>query len=378
MTDFYKNYNKKKIFCCNCGKYGHKYSKCNDPITSIGIIAIKIDDSAIFNNFIKYFDKDHYFNLVKSNTINNNILLKTNEYIDKFKFLMIRRKKTLGYIEYIRGRYDEDNIYTYTLLFEQMTLEEMEDIKNKPFCDLWQNLWQKNADNKFYKTEFDKSKNKHEALKENIDFNNYLDNIKINYNQPEWGFPKGRRAYLEKNLACACREFEEETSLKKADYSIINNIPYIQEVFHGTDSILYKHVYYFALCKPNVNVCLDNKNLNQMEEIGDIGWFNYSECRSLIRTYHSERQKILNETFLFLSSIIENKFNINLSIMSDKLLDNYITNNIKKNYNSSDDDDDDDDEDDDDYNDGRPYSENNYIDIKHNKSDDCLFVIDDI
>ena len=122
MTDFYKNYNKKKIFCCNCGKYGHKYSKCNDPITSIGIIAIKIDDSAIFNNFIKYFDKDHYFNLVKSNTINNNILLKTNEYIDKFKFLMIRRKKTLGYIEYIRGRYAEDNIYTYTLFIMHIYL----------------------------------------------------------------------------------------------------------------------------------------------------------------------------------------------------------------------------------------------------------------
>jgi len=51
-----------------------------------------------------------------------------------------------------------------------------------------------------------------------------------------------------------------------------------------------------------------------MEEIGDIGWFNYKECRELIRPYHYERQKILNETYIFLSSIIDNKFNNKLTI----------------------------------------------------------------
>lgn len=321
MTDIYKSYNKKKLFCCNCGKHGHKYSKCNDPITSLGIIAIKINDDDIYNNFINFFSSDNYFNLIKSNTINNNILLKTKNYFDKFKFLMIRRKKTLGYIEYIRGRYDERDVSTYTSLFEQMTPNEIKDIKNIAFVSLWNDLWQKNADNKFYKTEFEEAKKKHEYLLKMNNFCNYLDSIKITYDIPEWGLPKGRRIYLEKNLTCACREFEEETGLNNNDYFIINNIPHIQEIFHGTDNILYKHIYYFALCKSDIDVKLDENNLNQMEEIGDIGWFNYKKCRSLIRSYHYERQKLLNETYLFLSSIIENKFDNKLSIISDKISD---------------------------------------------------------
>ena len=32
-------------------------------------------------------------------------------------------------------------------------------------------------------------------------------------------------------------------------------------------------------------------NANQTEEIGDIGWFNYKECRNLIRSYHYEKTK---------------------------------------------------------------------------------------
>ena len=46
MTDYKKNIiiKKKKIYCSNCGRYGHKYVKCNEPITSLGIIALKIDD----------------------------------------------------------------------------------------------------------------------------------------------------------------------------------------------------------------------------------------------------------------------------------------------------------------------------------------------
>ena len=34
---------KKKTYCVNCGKFGHNIKRCNEPITSIGIIAYKID-----------------------------------------------------------------------------------------------------------------------------------------------------------------------------------------------------------------------------------------------------------------------------------------------------------------------------------------------
>jgi 8-oxo-dGTP pyrophosphatase MutT (NUDIX family) len=329
----YKNY-KKKIFCCNCGKFGHKYSKCNEPITSLGIIAIRSINNDQNNRLLEYFDKDKYFNLVKSNTINNNILLKFPLYLDNFKFLMIRRKKTLGYIEFIRGRYDILNLESYTTLFEQMVSCEISDILNFNFDHLWNDLWKQNIENKFYKNEYHESRNKFNFLKSDKSFSIIISNIKPLFDTPEWGYPKGRRVYLEKNINCACREFEEETSLTKNNYKLISNIPPIQEVFHGTNNILYKHIYYYALCDSNVQVKINENNLNQMEEIGDIGWFNYNECRNLIRSYHYERQKILNETFIFLSSILDNKYIVDNSIVSDKTIDDNNFNIINSNKTS--------------------------------------------
>ena len=33
----------KEYYCNNCGKYGHLFKKCRDAITSLGVIAVKID-----------------------------------------------------------------------------------------------------------------------------------------------------------------------------------------------------------------------------------------------------------------------------------------------------------------------------------------------
>ena len=46
---------------------------------------------------------------------------------------MIRRKKTLGYIEFMRGRYELNDLLHLTHLFEQMTTEEVNDILNIDF-----------------------------------------------------------------------------------------------------------------------------------------------------------------------------------------------------------------------------------------------------
>lgn len=329
MNDIYdariynKNY-KKKIFCCNCGKFGHKYSKCNEPITSLGIIALKFNDEETYDNFIKFFSNDNLYNLIKSNTINNNILLNLNNYYDKIKFLLIRRKKSLGYIEFIRGRYDEDDIETFSILFEQMTKTEIIDIIKYEFDNLWIDLWKQNANNKFFKLEYETSKQKFNFLKKKKIFFKFLNNINIKYKTPEWGFPKGRRIYLEKNINCACREFEEETDIKKSDYKLIRNIPPIHEIFYGTNNILYKHTYYFAITKPNLDVNISKNNENQSQEIGDIGWFPYKEVRNLFRKHHYERLKILNDSYLFFTTIISNNFKNDNMVKK-----NYIKHNIE-------------------------------------------------
>lgn len=310
MTENYKKYiRKKKLYCSNCGKYGHKYVKCNEPITSIGIIALKLENDELFETSIDLFNGDETFNIIKNNTISYNILLNLDQYKNKIKFLMIRRKKTLGYIEFMRGRYELNDLLHLTHLFEQMTSDEINDITNLDFDILWKDLWKTNADNKFYKSEFENSKNKFNQFSCNNIMKNLLQKINLKYKTPEWGFPKGRRNYIEKNTECAIREFKEETGLKDSDFFLAENISPLTEVFHGTNDILYKHIYYIAFCKKDISVSVNESNLIQYEEIGDIGWFDYNKCSELIRYYHNERQKVLNEVFLFTLNILKNKFN---------------------------------------------------------------------
>ena len=47
-----------------------------------------------------------------------------------------------------------------------------------------------------------------------------INNSKTNWITPEWGFPKGRRNYMETDNSCAIREFNEETGYVECDYEI--------------------------------------------------------------------------------------------------------------------------------------------------------------
>ena len=151
-----------KIYCCNCGKYGHIYRKCKYPITSIGIINLYLSDIKLHHYFAnKYVIKNiinkykqnnyeikniflHKFNQ-KNNSIFNNqqqIEYFLNIVKDKIKILMIRRKNSLGYIEFVRGRYNVDNINEILNLFNQMITDEINFIKNNNNFDIiWNNLW---------------------------------------------------------------------------------------------------------------------------------------------------------------------------------------------------------------------------------------------
>ena len=96
-----------KNFCTNCGKLGHNHKKCKEPITRIGIICLKIENKEIKNKLITNFSLGNELNCLnfKYNTLN---IIKNN--FDKIKFLLIRRKHSLGYLEFIRGKYKTEDI----------------------------------------------------------------------------------------------------------------------------------------------------------------------------------------------------------------------------------------------------------------------------
>lgn len=296
-----------KSFCSNCGSTGHNHKKCKEPITSIGIICLKLDNDIIKNKLITNF------NLLQ-NKIDFNIKLDTlniiQSYFDKIKFLLIRRKHSLGYLEFIRGKYKvEDEIKILSLL-KIMTPIEKDKILTKSFDVLWTDIWKKTSYIQIYQNEYNRSKKKFLTLKNSNKLNELIKKTTLKFLTPEWGFPKGRRSNNEDNITTAIREFKEESGLNNNEFIIINNVKPFEEIFYGSNGIQYKHIYYFALYNGENKMLKVNKNDSEFQEIGDIGWFNYMETINLIRDYHYFRKKIITSIFLFIVEKYCNIYNL--------------------------------------------------------------------
>jgi 8-oxo-dGTP pyrophosphatase MutT (NUDIX family) len=252
-------------FCNNCGKYGHMFHQCKQPITSIGILAFR-------------------------KGLNNNI-----------EFLMIRRKNSLGFFDFMSGKYPLYNRNYLKNIIDEMTNEEKRLVVEYDFDQLWEHIWGKHTGIQ-YRCEEKISKEKCISLKFGINVNNQEYNLQslvnesnTTWDEPEWGFPKGRRNYQEKDLQCAIREFEEETGYTKDQMNIIQNVLPYEEIFTGSNYKSYKHKYYLANMNDTVYITdTDNSQEDyQNSEISKMKWCSFEEACNLIRPYNLEKIKIL-------------------------------------------------------------------------------------
>lgn len=298
---------KKTSFCNNCGKYNHEFRDCKDPITSYGILLIHLDKELENMKNILYNLKNTTIDDCSMKLSSYKDLEKFNKYINSIKFLLIQRKHTLGYIEFIRGRYKTDNIDGIIYLFQQMTQKEINDIAKYSFDDLWSQFW---GDTNKHNNEYETSKEKFLILKNDeyeLGLSFYINNVTPLWKDAEWGFPKGRRNKYEESLTCAKREFIEESDFSENDFIVLENFEPLVEDFIGTNGIKYRHIYYLALNKKNTkDIRLNKNNKHQNCEIGNIQLYNYNECINIIRPYHVARKKMLTVIFLFLIDCIIN------------------------------------------------------------------------
>jgi 8-oxo-dGTP pyrophosphatase MutT (NUDIX family) len=297
-----------KNICLNCGKNGHMIKKCSEPITSNGIICFTLDDTVkIKNKTIETFFYNKYLDISEFNYENlNNIKLIPNFY-DKIKIVMIRRKHSLNYIEFMRGKYDVNDMTTLSRLFNLMSRDENIKIKQTDFVVMWDDLWKETSKNKIYQKEFNMSKQKFDELKEN-NFYNLLDDINLSkYMETEWGFPKGRRNAEETNFNCAVREFCEETNIEYNNILLLERLNPIEEIYDGTNNIKYRHNYFLA----SINNMVELVNNNDNYEIGDIQWFTIPEIINKIRPYDVMRIQIVHQIYFFLINLIMNIYNSN-------------------------------------------------------------------
>jgi 8-oxo-dGTP pyrophosphatase MutT (NUDIX family) len=248
--------------CVNCGKLGHSFRDCKDPTSSYGIIAVRFT-----------VDEDRTFP----------------------EYLLIRRRDSLGYIDFLRGKYSlSDDTYIQTLI-NQMTQEERTRLLGQVFDTLWTNLW--NSQNtRQYRSEYEHAKRTFERIKTTGDIHGkqlhkYISDATSLWENPEWGFPKGRRSLHETEQDCAIREFCEETGLRSKDLTLRKDYPPECEEYCGTNGIQYRHKYFIGDCISDVSINANNKV--QTREVGAIGWFSFEEAYLKIRSTNPEKRAVL-------------------------------------------------------------------------------------
>ncbi len=300
---------KKNIYCTNCNKQNHEYKDCKDPITSWGVILINLSHVNLMYNksIIDHTEtvnlKNKVFNIFPQNYKD---LENLGMYMNNIRFLMVQRRHSIAFMDFLRGRYKLDNVDQINSLFQYMNKSEIQLIKTMNFQDLWEEMWNHDTHKiNSLKKEFVIAKAQFEKIKNGVDvdldLNFFTDNINPIYKFNEWGFPKGRKDRNESILDCSLREFSEETGIDISKIRVIKNISPIEENLIGTNGIPYRHIYYVAEIYDSEIPNIDNNN-----EIGQIGYFTYNEAEELIRDYHVEKKKILQHLFMYYLEILTN------------------------------------------------------------------------
>lgn len=282
-----------KIICNNCGKENHFQKNCPIPITSYGLLCVFIDKEI----------KD----------INNSI-----------KYLMIQKRNSFAYIEFLRAKYNLQEPKYIQNLFNYMTIKEKELILNNRFNTLWNDLWliTNNKINPKRKSDFYKGIIKFNILqngflckKDNKYYSTkvFINNSTKNYENPEWYFPKGRKNHNETDIDASFREFSEETNIDINNLKRINEINIISETHKGSNNINYKTIFYPTIYnKKNITSFnyknnLENRNKYQKQEVGDIKWLTYKQVINKFRDYEIEKKEMFNNIHGKIINYIETK-----------------------------------------------------------------------
>ena len=225
------------------------------------------------------------------------IVFRYNEQ-NNIEYLMIRRKDTLGFIDFMRGKYSIYNKEYLINMFKQMTNTEKERIRNMSFDDLWKDIWKTEHISSQYKLEEVISKEKFNSLKNGIVNKNNFYSIETiiqetndeYWEEPEWGFPKGRRNYMEKDYDCAVREFVEETGFNINKIKNIQNVLPFEEIFTGSNYKSYKHKYFVSYLNYDETMPMDKF---EKTEVSKMDWNTYDDCLNKIRPYNLEKKRLI-------------------------------------------------------------------------------------
>jgi 8-oxo-dGTP pyrophosphatase MutT (NUDIX family) len=202
-------------------------------------------------------------------------------------FLLINRKDTMAFCDIVRRRHPITDPAHLQRLVNCLTNSEKQRLLTQTHAELWRNMWGEGRSGT-------RSEEKTAAqcltqLRESGLLTEALAASPTSWEQTEWEFPKGRKAYQERDQACALREFGEETGISPEKLQVISNIVPIEETYTGTNGKAYRHRYYLGTIEDS-RVDLANY---QRSEVHAVQWMSYTEAMAAIRPYHAEKRRAL-------------------------------------------------------------------------------------
>jgi len=206
--------------------------------------------------------------------------------------LMVRRKDSMSFAEFVRGKYDPANAEYVNVLLSNTSQCELKRLQTEDFGSIWAKMWGNSIIER-------RDQEFHEAREKFRHVKYIVDAASTKYLEPEWGFPKGRRLRCETDQGCAEREFFEETNILRTEYCIATGLE-LEETFRGTNNVPYRHKYFIALLrKPHDLHQVFTSSMRQ--EVSAIAWKTLDECAKLTRPQYVQRETLLRD----LATIVE-------------------------------------------------------------------------
>nr|WRJ69707.1 putative NUDIX hydrolase [Oceanusvirus sp.] len=274
----------RRVICANCGAKGHVFRECADPIISCGIICHRVVGGTA-------------------------------------QYLVVQRKDSYAFVEFMRGKYDSANKGYVSRLFGSMTPEERALVSRNRFDSLWKILW-----NGFSKAksrpEYEDAARKFGVLKSGLlgyDIDSLMKESELNARtEPEWGFPKGRRNIsTESDTDCAIREMNEETGIDRDNIVLDDQSCHFEETFIGNNGVWYRHVYYLAtLADPNSPLYPCDREIKEARWVGSNELVRLmNDCPSRVEVFKRVRRIVENTE----QSSLDASVDLDVSIQNRRL-----------------------------------------------------------
>ena len=241
-------------------------------------------------------------------------LCRKNKFTKKLEILMVKKRCSYQFIDFVLGKYNIKKKNTLMNLFDNMTNDEKIDIASLDFNRIWYRVWMNNPEkdpvSSRVKNIYLKSRSKFERTfifyysnNPGVELISMLNQSKSNSRL--WEIPKGRKELFETSLDCAIREFEEETNITSNCYKLITEL-HPNEISYDIGKIRYTFAYWTALATCNIKNTdrLNYQNNIQISEVVSIKWMDLDTVKKLdsYRKYYKLVKKIFKDLNMYINN----------------------------------------------------------------------------